>query len=388
MAQKADYDLDLLSPEFGQRFDEISSEIGGRCPVARTPAGWLVTTHEDVRFALKHWDLFSSAMGGVHPWRPEGWPAQLPIEVDPPDHGKFRAPFQKIFAPARVLTLEPVVREAARELLQPIEERGECEVVSEFARPFVGGIFFREFIGVPAEKADWFTELVHLMINGPLEGQERAAEQYTRAVDEALQAGAGRDETDDFLGIVLNLEIDGEPLAWEDKRALLSLFLIGGLDTTIHAITAGIKHLAENAADRERLRADPALVHSAVEEILRLWAPAWILRRTATADVELHGTTIRSGDYVNVSYGFANRDPDAFEDPLTFRLDRPAQNHLAFGAGPHRCIGSHLARLEIRVAIEEFLASMGDFAIEPESEIEYMTTTVRGVNELHVVSSR
>ena len=379
----SDYDgLDLLAPEFGENFESITKDISERCPVVRTNAGWLLTSFDDVRSALADWRTFSSAVGGVNPWRPEGMDLQRPIESDPPSHTEFRRPFQPMFAPGPVGEMELAMRTIARDLVVRIKSAGGCEVASEFARPFVGTVFFSLLLGLPAEQSVEFTELVHEMLNGPLEGQPAAAQRYTDRVDEVLRTHAEGRSSSAFLDVIASLVIDGQPAPWTEKRATLSLFIIGGLDTTVFSTVAALWHMCEHPEVRERLIADPSLLPAAVEEILRLYAPAWILGRTVTKDVEIQGRSIRSGDYVLVSYLLASRDAQAFDDPLTLDLERDGKSHLAFGAGPHRCIGAHLARLEIRVALEEFLAVIPRFSQRPGTVVERTTTLVRGVNEL------
>ena len=380
-----DYDgLDLLDETFATNYDAITGNIVEHCPVAHTAAGWLVSKYEDVREGLNQWEVFSSGAGGVNPWRPENFHFLKPNEVDPPLHGKFRRPFQRLFAPGSTALLEQPMRETARWLVAKIVERGTCEVATDYARPFVGITFFKHVLGLQQHDAVEFTELVHAFLNGPMEQQNAAAAEYVERCDDALRSYSVGSRTSEMLETILALEIDGQPASWDDKRAVLSLMIIGGLDTTVFSITSLLNHLCDDKASRRRIAQDRSLVPAAVEEGLRLFAPAWMLGRTAMRDVELRGRMIKAGEYVLLSFGLANKDPDVFENPLDFDLDRPAQKHIAFGAGPHRCIGSHLARLEIQVMLEEWFASIPEFRRHPGTKATYTTTLVRGVSELHI----
>ena len=222
------------------------------------------------------------------------------------------------------------------------------------------------------------------MLNGPVELQNDAAVEYVRRCDEALRSYDRDSGKSDMLESILSLEIDGEPAMWEDKRAVLSLMIIGGIDTTVFSFTSLLNHLSDDDRTRHRLVNDQSLVPAAVEEGLRLFAPAWMIGRTAMADVELRGRTIPVGEYVLLSFGLANRDPEMFENPLQFDIDRSVQKHIAFGAGPHRCIGSHLARLEIRIMLEEWLSRIPNFRRRSGTEPGYTTTMIRGVSSLYI----
>ena len=376
--------LDLLSAEFATHYEAMTKDIVDRCPVSHTAAGWLVAKYEDVREGANNWELFSSGARGINPWRPENFHLLKPLEADPPLHGKFRRPFQRLFAPGPVALLEEPMRELARGLTTTIVERGTCEVTADFARPFVGISFFKHILGLSDHDSAEFTEIVHAMLNGPLELQNEAAVEYVQRCDDVLRSYDRASGTSDMLETILSLEVDGEPATWEDKRSVLSVMIIGGIDTTVFSIASLLNHLCDDERTRRRLVDDRALVPAAVEEGLRLFAPAWILGRTAMADVELCGRTIPVDDYVVLSYGLANKDPDVFENPLQFDIDRPEQKHLAFGAGPHRCIGSHLARLEIKIMLEEWLSRIPNFRRRPGTEAGYTTSMVRGVSSLYI----
>lgn len=376
--------IDLRSEDFGSRFDEITQHLVRRCPVAHTQSGWLVTRYGDVHAALSQWQTFSSGTEmGVSVWRPKDKKNYKPNEIDPPLHTKFRRPFQRMFAPGPIRELEPSMRSLARDLIQSFKEAGGGEVVNDFVRPFVGIFFFRYILGLPMDEASCFTDLVHEMLNGPLELMDDAYDRYIKRID-AVMRSQSAGTASEFVATVLDLEIDGEPISWEDRIAIMGVFIIGGLDTTVFATASLLHHLSTNPEDRERLTGDPGLLPDAIEEALRRWSPAWVLGRTAMVDVEISGQRIPAGDRVLLSFGIANRDPSKYQDPLVFKLDRGAHNHMAFGIGPHRCIGSHLARTEIRVAVEEFLTAIPHFIQRAGTEAEWTTTTVRGVCRCYI----
>ncbi|RHW26245.1 cytochrome P450 [Nocardioides immobilis] len=374
-------ELDYFSPEFNDNFDEIIAEILEERPIVRASGMWIVTRHEDVRAVANDWETFTSSRGTI-PWNESGAHFR-PTAVDPPLHPHFRDPFAKLFAPRAIGPLEPFMRQEARALVAAIKEKRECDLDADLSATYISNVFFSGVLGLPREVAPKMLELINRW-NLPPFDQEALAE-YGRYVDEILRSQLEVPERSPMIEALLNLEVDGEPVAWEDKCNTLSLLIVGGLDTTINAINQSLLHLATHPDLRAELVDDPSLIPAAVEEFIRRYPGVVGLGRSATRDLELHGQKIKQGDRVMVGFGTAARDPRMFDDPLEIDVHRQAQGHLAFGSGIHRCLGSHFARLEVRVALEEFLAAIPHFTLDPESQPRITTGIGREVHGVRLL---
>ncbi len=241
-------------------------------------------------------------------------------------------------------------------------------------------------LGVPEEDADMFREWIFLNFQvGPRNPQvrERVAEEMTAYNDRAL-AERLREPRDDLLTLIAHAEIDGEPVSQELKRGYVSLTIIAGIDTTWSAIGSGMWHFAQHADERAALVAvpdDDLLWNTATEEVLRYYAPV-TMGRKVVQDVEVAGCPMHAGDQTLVTFPAANHDPEAFEDAHEFRIDRKQNRHIAFGLGIHRCLGSNLARLELTVALQEWLRAFPDYTLDPDRETEWANGQVRGPRKL------
>lgn len=375
------FELDWFSPETNDRFDEVMSEILENHPIVRSSGVWLVTRHEDVRAIANDWETFSSARGTI-PWSDDGAHFR-PTAIDPPLHASFRDPFAKLFAPRAIGPLEPFMREEARALISAIKEQGACELSLDFTRTYIGNIFFTGVLKLPQDVAPRMVDLMYGWLYPPFE--PGAMDAYVAYVDEVLTSQLDVSDRSPMVEALLNLEVDGEPASWEEKCNTLSLFIMAGLDTSVTAIEHSLIHLATHPELRLELVDDPSLIPAAVEEFVRRYPPAIGLGREATRDVEIHGQQVKKGERLMVGFGTAARDPRMFDDPLTVDVHREAQGHLAFGSGVHRCLGSHFARLEIRVALEEFLAAIPNFTLDPEAIPTFTTSMSRGVHGTRLI---
>jgi cytochrome P450 len=349
---------------------------------------WVLTEAADIRAAFQHPEWFSSRITGIPPTpRPR---QLLPLELDPPDHGAYRHPLAPVFSPKAVTQLESRIRATSVELIDRFAATGRCEFLADFAVPFPTTIFV-DLLGLPAAEAPRLAAWNHALLHAHDEPQRReeaktAIAAYlddlvTRRMGEAGR-GAGRD--DDLFAVLLAAEVDGRPLTKDEIFDYAFLLFVAGLDTVTAALGFSFAYLARNADHRKELVADPALVPSAVEELLRSHSivnPA----RTVTEDVEFAGVCMRAGDRVLVSTVLANRDPAEFDDPAAVDFHRSVNRHLAFGAGPHRCLGSHLARCELRVALEEFHRRIPDYRIEDGAVIRAHGGGAMGVDHLPLV---
>jgi cytochrome P450 len=356
-------------------------------PVLRIDGGTvLLARHDDVMHALRHPELFSSNMdaidiGNVRPL--------IPLQIDPPDHVKFRRLLDPLFAPKEVARLEPEVRRLVNELIDGFETTGECELSTDFAIPLPCTVFLA-LLGLPIEDLDLFLRFKDSIIR-PRGDTPEAAKEVQCAAGQEIYAyfqgviDARRVEPrDDLISGFIEAEVDGQRLSDNDILDICYLFLLAGLDTVTASLTCAVAYLARHPDRRDALSADLSLVPAAVEELLRWETPVPGVPRVAITDVEIGGEQVRAGDAVMCLLGSANVDPSEFPDPDVVDLERPANRHLAFGGGLHRCLGSHLARLEMRVALEELHRRLPDYAIK-DGETPRYTMGIRAVEYLPLV---
>jgi cytochrome P450 len=376
--------LDYFSADFNDNFDEVVSELIENRPVVNASGTWLLSRHEDVRAAAHDWKTFSSARG-VIPWDDSG--AHLrPTALDPPLHGLYRQPFQKLFSPRAVAELEPLMREEARALIGSFREKGSCDVALDFARRYIGDIFFAGILGLAPEVAQRMLVLIYGWLLPPYDEKTVVAmAEYGREVEAILRSQLDEPNRTPVMDALLTLEVNGEPVSMEEKSSTCQLLIVGGLETTVNSIIKALLHLSTHPDTLAELVNDPSLIPPATEEFLRMFSPVVGLGRTLTRDIELHGQPMKKGEKVMLGFGTASRDPRAHEDPMTIDIHRQEQGHVIFGSGVHRCLGSHLARLEIKVAIEEFLSAIPSFRLDPDSKPHWDTGMNRDVSNVRVL---
>jgi cytochrome P450 len=388
MAEQSSFGLSMgaADPEMAAHPQPGYQLLRETTPVMRVPDGPVVITrHDDVMFALKNPELFSSInaieIGNVRPL--------IPLQIDPPDHVKYRRLLDPIFAPREMAKLEPKVRALVTDLLNTFIETGECEFSRDLAIPLPCTVFL-ELLGLPLEHLDRFLAWKDGIIRPAGDTIEAAKEVQARAGQamydyfEPVIADRRTHPRDDLVSLFVSAEVDGHTLTDENVADICYLFLIAGLDTVTATLTCSISYLAQHPERRDALSADLSLVPAAVEELMRWETPVPGLPRQATQDIELRGEQIRAGEQVICLLGSANIDPAEFPDPEDVDFGRPANRHLAFGGGVHRCLGSHLARLELRVAMEEIHRRMPDYAIKPGETPTY-TAGLRAVDYLPLV---
>ncbi len=355
-------------------------------PVMRVPDGPVILArHDDVMFALKNPQIFSSInaieIGNVRPL--------IPLQIDPPDHVKYRRLLDPIFAPREVAKLEPKVRELVTDLIDAFIEAGECEFSGALAVPLPSKVFL-ELLGLPYDHLDRFLQWKDDIIRPAGESIDQAKAVQARAgqalYDYFAPVIADRrvHPRDDLLTLFVDAEIDGHRLDDDEVADICYLFLIAGLDTVTATLTCSISYLAQHPERRDAVVADPTLVAGAVEELLRWECPVPGVPRQAVHDVEVGGETIKAGENVICLLGSANIDPSEFPEPDAIDFERQGNRHLGFGGGVHRCLGSHLARLELRVAMEEIHRRFGDYSIKAGETPTY-TAGLRGVDYLPLV---
>jgi cytochrome P450 len=355
----------------------IYAKLRQECPVARTESmfggyGVTISSYKDVQTALKHPEMFSSKdvvqIGNNVPL--------LPLSVDPPDHAKYRRLLDPQFSPRHMVDLEPEVRVLVNDVIDEFIERGECDFHGEFATPVPSTIFLA-LTGLPQEDLPRFLEWRDDTIRPQgktaeeTEAKRHAAGQAIEAYFVEQLAAKEANPDDRLLSTIAHGEVDGRALTHEEKLGMTHLLLLGGLDTVTATLDCMIVYLAEHPERRQALVDDPSLMPAAVEELLRHQTPVMMVPRVVAQDTELSGVTIRAGDSALLLIGAANTDGTEFDEADDVRFDRDANRHLAFGGGPHRCLGSHLARLELRVALEEFHKRVPDYRLAPDTSINF-----------------
>lgn len=374
-------DYDLTDPDLNARWDERILEMhASGCPVARSEVGegyWVVNGYEEVSACAKDWRTFSSADGFMVN-RPEGMPFFAPAEVDPPLQSALRNVLEPFLRPTAIRPLEPVIREHANRLIDVFIERGECELVGEFANPLPQIVFAAEVAGMPLEDMAYLSTCFSFV--GPEE--ERAADfaRGTEKIDAYLRMRQESEPRGDITDALLAFEHPGYD--WMGKVGTMSQLTIGGITTTGYAISGGIHHLALHPEDRRALAEDPSGLARAIPEFLRLFLGVPNMARRVTTDTEVAGVEMQAGDRVLLSFGAASRDPHVVDDPGRLDITRTTQRHVAFGAGVHRCIGVHQAQIVLRCGYEELLRRIPEFEVPAGFVPAYETGATRHMVEL------
>ena len=349
------------------QFDRLRAEAPVYFHPETEGAGfWCITRADDLRTVSQAWEVFSSEWGiTVHEAASEEQLAQqrmMMLMMDPPRHTRLRLLVNKGFTPRMIERLHERVREVARTIVDDIAARGECDFVVDVAAELPLQVI-AEIMGVPHEDRHQLFTWSNQMIGSedpeyavsPEVTQNAMIEMFGYANELATYKRAN--PADDIISVLLQAEVEGERLSDLEFDLFFELLTIAGNETTRNLISHGMLALIENPDQRDLLLAEPDLLGNTVEEMLRYASPVMYMRRTARSDLEVRGETIREGDKVALWYIAANHDPELFVDPHRFDITRDTSNHEAFGGGgPHFCLGSHLAKLEIRVMFEELLA--------------------------------
>jgi len=327
------------------------------------PGYWALTRYEDVASVSKHPDVFSSAAGSsvLNELRPRErrLAREQLIQMDPPGHTELRSLMNAPFKPRAVRETEPHMRRIVCETLDRLEGQSACDFVRDVSAPISLRVL-TNFLGVPDEYTArfyrWTNETMRLAQPGSFNLLRARFALMQIFVQSALLARErSKRPANDVFSSLVNGEFQGAPLTRVMRQVNFFLLIIAGNETTRNALSGGIQALCEHPEQLDRLRRDPSLLPQAIEEILRWVSPVIQFRRTATRDTRIGDREIRKGEKVVMYYGAANRDPDVFDDPERFDITRKPNPHVAFGVGTHFCMGSHIARLEMRVTLEEFL---------------------------------
>jgi len=377
-------DFDHLDPRWTEDPYPIWNALRQSCPIARTErfmGAYFPSRYEDVRTIAYDTEHFSSRRPVVREYRPPLIPAP-PITSDPPEHRPAKQVLLPAFTPEAIERHEPRTRDICRELIGRMAGQSRCDAAVEYAQEIPVRVI-AHMLGVPEQEADqfrrWIKEILEIGITD-LDVLMRAQREMIAYFAEKIAARRAAPR-EDLIGYLINADIEGRSLTDEHINGTLRLLMIAGIDTTWSAIGSCLWHLAQHPQDRRRLATEPGLVGSAVEEFLRAYAPV-TMAREVVQETEISGCTFKPGHMVLLSFPAANRDPAMFPNADEVIIDRKENRHAAFGLGIHRCIGSNLARMEIRVALSEWLARFPEFHLDPNLPVTWSVGTVRGPRAL------
>jgi len=382
-------DFSHLEPEWSADPYPIQDELRQRCPIAHTErfgGGWLPTRYEDVAAVAYDTEHFSSRAIIMSNFRPPLDEAPVggspPISSDPPFHHDARKLLLPAFTKAAVAQQEPATRAFCHSLIDAFGERDVVDAASEYAQHIPIRVI-ADMLGFPPEDGPRFREFVENTLEGVNQDPDERIERMQQLFDYLL--AQIRDHVDhprdDLTTFLINVELYGSKLEAEHVAGTMALLLIAGIDTTWSAIGASLWHLAKTPRDRERLVAEPALLPTALEEFLRAFAPV-TMARLVKENMNWHGADMKADDWILLSFPAANRDPAQFDRANEVVIDRQVNRHAAFGLGIHRCVGSHLARMELRVALEVWLERIPGFSLADPAAVTWSAGQIRGPRAL------
>lgn len=381
-------ELDMADPSFGDEFNRISDDLVRRCPAARTVDGeYVISRYADVNRVLHEPDVFGSGTGirGVN-YRPSDEELLRPNEMDPPEHTWLRQSWNRHFTASAVAEHAPEFRAIINGLVDEFIDDGHVELVSQYADPLACRTFCVAVAHMPVEDTPFLQQTFQAALAGS--SVEEQVENWAKChayMKQFLERRAGEPRRDDIVDTILHFEYpDGRPYPLEAKASSLVQVTAAGLVTTGAIVSGAIHHLAQNREDRERLRSDPGLYEPAIEEFLRYFAAAPFLGRRVMEETEIAGVELGPEDYIWYNVGGANRDPEVFDEPEVLRIDRTPNKHLSFAAGRHRCVGVHMARLNIRTALEVFLERVADFRVKPGFQPHFQGGMTRRMTALEL----
>ncbi|GLR86683.1 cytochrome P450 [Bradyrhizobium iriomotense] len=381
------HDFDHTDPRWTDDPFPIWDQMRAASPVVHTErflGCYLPTTYEAVRQIANDTESFSSRRIIVRDERPEvAKNAAPPITSDPPDHKPAKQLLLPPFTPDAMKKLEPRVRAICNELIDEFITEGKVDAAARYTK-HVPVRAIAHMLGIPESDGDLFIKWIHMILELSIKNEmmlKQAAEEMTNYFAGHVEARKTK-PGDDLISYLLNArDKNGQPLEDSHIYGSLRLLLIAGIDTTWSAIGSSLWHLARTPADRERLIAEPELMPIAVEELLRAYSPV-TMAREVVKETTISGCPVKPGNMVLLSFPAANRDPRMFPDADKVVLDRRENRHAAFGLGIHRCVGSNLARMEMQVAIEEWLKRIPDFRLDPAGTVTWSQGTVRGPRQL------
>lgn len=382
-------DFDYNSPEFNAQMNAILDEQLRHCPVARSNVGtgyWWVTRNEDIRRVGQDWRTFSSAQG-YQPNRLEGMPWIYPVEMDPPLQTAWRKVLNPHLTPEVVAGFEPAIRKDANTLIDRFVDQGGCEFISAFGVLLPGWAFFKNSLGVSVELLGDLLTTIESSLFGPMDARVDQLKQAFVLLDAYLKQRMTEPPRGDMVDTILAgvTYPDGSEASWEHKLGIAADMTLGGIGTTTYVMGSALHYLAQHPEARRQLIDHPEIIDNAVEEFVRVFPPVIGVGRSCTRDVQVAGVHMKKGEFALLAYAAASRDPRVIENPDVIDLNRDSVVHSTFGVGPHRCVGSNLARVEIKVTLQEWLRRIPEFVVKTGTTPTYETSQLRQMTSLHLV---
>lgn len=382
-------DFDPTDPQWISDPGPILDGIRAKCPIAHTDrllGVYLSTTYASARAITLDPESFSSRRIVVRDTRPDYMVPAPPITLDPPHHAPVKQMLMPPFTLEATKKLEPRIRATCVDLLAGLADRKSCDAARDYAR-HVAARTMTNLLGVPEADSDLLLKWIHeIFVLGVTDDKT-----LMRAVREAELYFAGfvekrrRHNEDDMITLLVNGRTKaGDPLPDAAIHATLRVLMMAGIDTSLCVIASALWHLAHHDADRQKLVSDPDAIPDAIEELLRFYPPV-TAGREVVRETEVEGCPMKPGNMVLVSFMAANRDPAVFPDPNKVDIGRKNNRHLAFGFGIHRCIGVHLGRAEMTIAVEEWLKAFPNFSLDPAGTVEWSGGQVRGPQRLPIL---
>ena len=364
-------------PAMHERFPPIFYDVG--------PFGnaWVLTKHEDALFALRHAEYFSNEDATPFPRDPNNYFYFIPIEIDPPEHRKYRNIVDPVVSPQGVLKLEERIRALANELIDDVIDKGECEFDEVFGRP-LPVLVFLDLMGLPRDMCDTFVSWAMALLHS---NDRKIMGDTLKTIGDYLTTAIAEKEAnpdDGLVSRIVHAEFDGKRISDKEAFGFVTFLFIAGLDTVFATLNNIWLWLARNPERRQEIIDNPDNINAQVEELLRVFSVTFS-GRTVAQDVEVRGVQMKKGDKVTSILPACNYDPDVFPNPTVVDFNRPKKIILAFTVGIHSCMGAHLARLEIKIALQEWLKRIPDFKVRPGAETVYRPGGVIGPESVPLV---
>lgn len=376
------------NPQMSQDPFRAVGTLHGKLPIFWKPtdpqsAGtWVLTRAEDIRTVLTTPELFSSkGEAGFSALIGEDWD-MVPLELDPPEHEDYRQLLHPLLTPKAVNKLAEAVTARAVGLIEAVRDKGQAEFMSAFGTPFPVGVFL-SLMGLPESEMPIFLRWEYDLLHDPDMAVKARAALTIKNYLLALAANRRANPTGDLASFIVTAQINGQPLTDDKVLGALYLFFVGGLDTVASSLGFFFRHLAEHPAQQAELRAHPEKIPHAVEELVRRFSVV-TSRRQVKQDTVLNGVQLKAGDWVKLNYALAGLDPEAFENPYEVNLERKNVRHFGFSFGAHFCLGSHLGRREMAIALQEWLARVPPWRLKPGAPLGVHGGGVFGIEHMEL----
>lgn len=398
VADELVYDFDFhFDPALMENAHDRIAQIAAEAPpvfwTPRQGGHWIVAGYDEAYKAARDAETFSNApfdyamiqQMNAGKSDDEKFLVPLPITVDPPVHNIYRSPLNKTFSPKAMLAMKDRIRALAAELLAEIKDQGQCEFMAAVAEPLPTTIFL-DIFGLPQDKQREYRDLVAEHLHAPMGNQMETAARLRKVAmvmrETILERRDNRQA--DVLSMLWDSEFEGREANLHDIENYAVMLFIAGLDTVMNGIGLGVRHLAMHPDLQAKLRAEPSLVPEAAEELLRRYSFT-VPPRFLSTDTEFEGAQMKQGEMALMFLPAADLDPGEFKDPKDYNLARENKVHIAFGTGPHRCLGSHLARIELQVLYEEMIKALPEFRLDPDKPVTFHGGNVIGPDQLHLL---